>query len=1344
MRQDRVGSRIVDGIASPGRQPRRDEGVRDAQGDDSTEPDGALDGASDGRGSIPPVGASNIDLSADLRSILEGIAAGVTVQDERGQLLFVNVDAAQLSGFRSPDEMLAASPGELLARFELVDEEGGPFPFERLPGRRVLADDTAEPVLIGFRLRADGAERWSMVRARLALLADGRRVAINTFHDVTPRIETERRIRASELRTRSLAEARRRDEELARHLADTSLRLDEARDIATVVQLAADASIPILADWCVVDLLESDGSLRRVGLAARGDELRALVEPLRNHPSVQSPNRVSRRAVSDRSSIVVPDVEAFWAADAEPDHDLRRILRATGLRSVIAEPLIARGEVIGTIVFATVGERTHDQLAGAATAEMASRIGIAIANTVSYVAELRARHAAEMLAERMERLQAVTRILAEVATVDDVIAIIIDEARRAFGADGAAVALLDETATGLVVVEQAGDSVVATAGGRVALASDLPIASAVRENRPIWPAVSETAVADGAASDESASEWAVPLVADQAPLGALALRFGEPRVLRPEDERLVRAYADLGAGAIARLRLGTLRRQLLAANEAERARLESVLRQMPVGVILAAAPDGRVLYANEAAQRQSPMPIEVGRQPAYGRTAGFAADGSRLADDAWPMRRAMAGETVKNEVVEVAHDDGTRQSFAMSAAPIPSPAGDVRSAVLTFSNVTDQIRARARETFLARASEVLASSLDYEKTVQAVADLVVPSFADWCVVHVAGEEGLSQRIAVAHRDPAMVALAVRLQNEYPPDPDATTGTAAVMRTGKPEFMADIPPEIVDAAARNDAHRDILRSLSLRSYVAVPLIASGRISGVLTLVGSEPGHRFEATDLAFAESLASRAAAAIENARLFREGVRFKRLLDAIGDAVLMLDPADGRILYANRGATEQFGRPLAELGGSPIGEHVAGSDGAALTATIAAMARSGADARTETVSIRRPDGVPLPVEVRLESVALDGAPARILAIARDIRDRIRAQESLRELAAAEHARAAELNGVITAMGDGVVMCDRDGQIILANPAAEAVFPDVEEQSYAEILAELEDPDDEAPVLGRRGGPVELRVRGTDERWVELSTWPVGANRTDDGEHDETIVVLRDVTNQRQRQIVRDTFIGVLSHELRTPVTTIYAGAKVLARPNDLGEDTRREIFDDIVVESERLHRLVEDVVAMTRFGDEDGDVGAEPVLLQRLLPLMVASEQARWPGVTFEATVAQGLPTVTADPTYVEQVVRNLLSNAAKYSGAGSLVTAEATPVGSEVQVRILDDGPGFPADEADRLFDLFFRSAGTSRSAPGAGIGLFVCARLIRAMGGRIWASNRPAGGAEFGFALRVMDEDD
>jgi K+-sensing histidine kinase KdpD len=205
------------------------------------------------------------------------------------------------------------------------------------------------------------------------------------------------------------------------------------------------------------------------------------------------------------------------------------------------------------------------------------------------------------------------------------------------------------------------------------------------------------------------------------------------------------------------------------------------------------------------------------------------------------------------------------------------------------------------------------------------------------------------------------------------------------------------------------------------------------------------------------------------------------------------------------------------------------------------------------------------------------------------------------------------------------------------------------------------------------------------------------------------------------------------------VTTIYAGAKVLSRSEGrLSEADRRGIFEDIHAEAERLHRLVEDVVALTRFGEGALDIGSEPVLLQRVVPAVVGSEQSRWPEGRFEVDLSPACRRSPGDPTYVEQVIRNLLANAVKYGGSEAAIQLIVRAEDDEVRVRVLDNGPGFPEDEASRLFELYYRSPSTARQASGSGIGLFVCARLLNAMGGRIWAGNRPEGGAEFGFALR------
>jgi PAS domain S-box-containing protein len=466
------------------------------------------------------------------------------------------------------------------------------------------------------------------------------------------------------------------------------------------------------------------------------------------------------------------------------------------------------------------------------------------------------------------------------------------------------------------------------------------------------------------------------------------------------------------------------------------------------------------------------------------------------------------------------------------------------------------------------------------------------------------------------------------------------------------------------------------------------------------------------------------------------------ILDSVVEAVFVFDPETHVISAVNRGACDLFGRSSADLLGHRIEDFLRADDVERLTKPVAPLAAGERDTSTFILEYDI-EGRSISIEIVLQTVDLPGGARGIVAIARDVGDRIEVQVRLQRLAQAEHARAAELDAVIRSMGEGVIVCQADGSISLTNPAGERLFGGVVERSYDDILAQLHDPGGIAPRLGETGGPVELPMRADPNQWVEIATYPINVEVGLSSMPQETIVVMRDVTEARRREAVRETFIGVLSHELRTPVTMIFGGAQILAREvSNLDEPTKRSISRDIYIEAERLQRLVEDVLALNRFGDGPGDIGWEPVLLQRLVPRVVESEESRWPSVSFVLDIQPDLPTVTADQTYVEQVIRNLLTNAAKYGGSGSTVTIRAEAGDGEVLVRVLDDGPGFPADEAPRLFELFYRSPGTASSAGGAGIGLFVCARLIGAMDGRIWATPRERGGAEFGFALVELKE--
>ena len=648
----------------------------------------------------------------------------------------------------------------------------------------------------------------------------------------------------------------------------------------------------------------------------------------------------------------------------------------------------------------------------------------------------------------------------------------------------------------------------------------------------------------------------------------------------------------------------------------------------------------------------------------------------------------------------------------------------------------------ALDRFMAEAGRILGVTLDVQATLGQIASLAVPQIADWCSIDLLGPDGTLEPIAIAHQDAHKVALVEELRRDYPADPDAPVGAYEVVRQRR-TMTSEVTPEMVHAVAVDERHASLMTELQLHSWMCVPMMVGDRVLGTITFTGAESGRTFGARHIAFAENFAMRAGAALENARAFRTADRFRRILDTVAEAVFVIEPEDGTIRDVNKGALDLLARPPDAIVGRSLWTFVTDLEAGDARRLLEPLIDDRLEARTVSIILRPAVGPDIPVEALLQRVDLPGEPIAIVAIARDIRERVDAQARLQRLADAEHARAAELNAVILAIGDGVVVCAPDGRITLTNPAATAIIPGGTSGSFDELIAAFRDPDGSAPPLGRAGGPVVLATRRDPDRWVELSTYPVEQTLRSGVDPPETIVVLRDVTQARQRDAIRETFIGVLSHELRTPLTTIFGGAKILARPDStMNEETRRSVFADIVEEAERLQRLVEDVVAMNQFGEDGGDLGQEPVLLQRVVPGVVASEESRWPGVHFDIVVPAGLPTVVADPIYVEQVVRNLLSNAAKYGGDTATIQVILDMGDAEVQVRILDDGPGFQPDEADRLFELFYRSPRTAGKIGGAGIGLFVCARLVRAMGGRIWARARPDGGAEFGFALRIMTE--
>jgi two-component system sensor histidine kinase KdpD len=223
-------------------------------------------------------------------------------------------------------------------------------------------------------------------------------------------------------------------------------------------------------------------------------------------------------------------------------------------------------------------------------------------------------------------------------------------------------------------------------------------------------------------------------------------------------------------------------------------------------------------------------------------------------------------------------------------------------------------------------------------------------------------------------------------------------------------------------------------------------------------------------------------------------------------------------------------------------------------------------------------------------------------------------------------------------------------------------------------------------------------------------------------------------------------VDILSHELRSPITTIHLGTKVLlgAGP-DIPGPVRDEVVEAVEEEAERLYRLVENLLAVARHEGGANPLALRPLLLQHWLVRVIEGEVRADRGLRVRAAVPADLPPVLADDGALAQVIRNLLLNAARYAADGMPVEVVARrPDPRTLEIDVLDRGPGFSARERDLLFEPFYRTPSAAALGSGAGLGLTAARRLMRAMSGDLHADAREGGGARFVLRLAIAGDDD
>jgi PAS domain S-box-containing protein len=470
---------------------------------------------------------------------------------------------------------------------------------------------------------------------------------------------------------------------------------------------------------------------------------------------------------------------------------------------------------------------------------------------------------------------------------------------------------------------------------------------------------------------------------------------------------------------------------------------------------------------------------------------------------------------------------------------------------------------------------------------------------------------------------------------------------------------------------------------------------------------------------------------------------------------------DGPITFWNAGAERLYGYSGTEAIGRLSHELLSTRHPTGLTDVLGVLERD--HVWEGELAQRRRDGSTVLVESRL--MLVDNEEVRyVLEVTHDITARKRAEAERaasleREAASRAEAEAATaardaLQRILEALPGGVLLLAApDARIAFANASMFALISGGEPGRSPAKPAYGRDfqfvradgtplPADEQPAMwvqrGERVQGLQLLLRRADGTGLPVA---VHAAPMQDGPGNPAgaIVFVQDVTQLRQAEQLKDDFLALVSHELRTPLSAIHGGAKVLLNKPHLDADTRAELLSDVVAESDRLEKLLSNLLSLTEISAGRLRAALEPVRLGPLVERAAKEAGARSPTHAFTVDVGPDVPPVEADADLLEEVLRNLYENAVKYAPHGGAVATTVAAEGAAVAIRVSDEGIGIAPEHVATVFERFRRVGGDGR-VRGMGLGLYLCRGLVEAQGGRIEANSPGLGrGATFSVTLPV-----
>jgi PAS domain S-box-containing protein len=486
------------------------------------------------------------------------------------------------------------------------------------------------------------------------------------------------------------------------------------------------------------------------------------------------------------------------------------------------------------------------------------------------------------------------------------------------------------------------------------------------------------------------------------------------------------------------------------------------------------------------------------------------------------------------------------------------------------------------------------------------------------------------------------------------------------------------------------------------------------------------------------------------------------LLNLTYDAIFTRS-SDGEITFWNQGAERLYGYTAKEAIGRHSHELLRTGPPEVLRQCIETLVATGS--WEGEMRHTRKDGVTIPVESR-HVIAGEGQNRSTIEACRDITARKHAEvERLavmeREAAArAESAALARqrdrLQEILDSLPAGVMIIEGPGEEIEFSNAAfnSLVSGDgqtnrtapVDRRAFALRRADGTPlPANASPgqraLLGERIQNQQLILRNASGAEVPIAAHaaPIESASVT---HPRAIVIYQDTTQLRQAEQVKDDFLALISHELRTPLTSIHGGARLLATHGDsFSPADRAEVLNDVIIESDRLDQLLGNLATLTSLLSGSLDPTTEPVLVAPVARLAISAIAVRYPRHVFPIDIERSLPPVEADPGLMEQLLRNLYENAAKYSPSAGSITTSAIVTDQSIAISVTDEGIGIAAGHLEHIFERF-RRVGETSSVRGMGLGLYLSRLLAETQHGSIAASSPGLGlGSTFTVTLPISE---